>query len=69
MRPCDTRAFKVVTSVGLTLPDVEATTRYDGSPALKMHGAFLAGLAIHHSAEPGTLVVRSEIENRDTADC
>ena len=59
------RAFKLVMAVGLTLPDVEAITRYDGSPALSMHGVFLAGLATHHSAESDTLVVRSEIENRD----
>lgn len=64
MRPRNTRAFKIVTAVGLTLPDVEATTRYDGSPVLRMHGVFLAGLATHRSAEPNTLVVRSEIEDR-----
>ena len=67
MRRRDTRAFKVVTSLGLTLPDVESTTRYDGSPALKMHGVFLAGLATHRSAAPNTLVVRSAIEDR--GDC
>ena len=47
------------------LPDVEAATRYDGSPVLKVGGCFMAGLAAHPSAEPGTLVVRSEIEERD----
>lgn len=65
MRPRNTRAFKIVTAVGLTLPDVQATTRYDGSPVLRMHGVFLAGLATHRSAEPNTLVVRSEIEDRE----
>jgi hypothetical protein len=65
MRPRDTKAFKMVTAVGLTLPDVEATTRYDGSPVLRMHGVFLAGPATHPSAEPNTIVVRSAIEDRE----
>jgi hypothetical protein len=51
--------------VGLALPDVEATTRYDGSPVLKVGGCFMAGLATHHSAEPATLVVRSGFEERE----
>ena len=50
--------------MGLTLPDVEATIRYDGSPVLKAGGCFMAGLASHHSAEPGTLVVRVGLEER-----
>ena len=32
---------------------------------LKLGGCFMAGLASHPSAEPGTLVVRSDIEERD----
>jgi hypothetical protein len=57
-------AFDTVKSAGLALPGVEATTKYDGSPVLKVGGAFMAGLAIHRSAEPGTLVVRVGSENR-----
>jgi hypothetical protein len=57
--------FAVVRSVGLTLPDVEAGTRYDGSPVLTLGGAFLAGLTAHASAEPDTLVVRMDYEDRD----
>jgi len=57
--------FEAVRAVGLTLPDVEATTRYDGSPVLKVRGVFLAGLAMHGSAEPATLVVRMDLEERD----
>lgn len=57
--------FALVKAVGLTLPDVEAVTRYDGSPALKARGCFMAGLATHESAEPGTLVVRMGLEERD----
>lgn len=60
----DVKSFLPVRKVGLTLPDVEATTRYDGAPVLKLRGCFLAGLAMHPSAEPGTLVVRSTFEDR-----
>jgi hypothetical protein len=50
--------------VGLALPDVEAATKYDGSPVLKAGRCFMAGLATHPSAEPGTLVVRVSVEER-----
>ena len=55
----------MVRDVGLALPEVEATTKYDGSPVLKAGGSFMAGLATHRSAEPGTLVVRVSLEERD----
>jgi hypothetical protein len=58
-------AFETVRTVGLGLPGVEATTRYDGSPLLKVGGCFMAGLATHRSAEPGTLVVRATFEERE----
>lgn len=57
--------FESVRSVGLRLPHVEAATKYDGSPLLKLGGCFMAGLATHRSAEPGTLVVRADFEDRD----
>ena len=57
--------FVEVRAIGLALPDVEAATKYDGSPILKAGGSFMAGLATHHSAEAGTLVVRADIEERD----
>ena len=60
-----TGAFDIVRSVGLSLPDVEATTKYDGSPVLKVDGIFMAGLAMHPSAEPDTLVVRAGLEDRE----
>ena len=56
--------FDAVKAAGLSLPGVEAATRYDGSPVLKVGGAFMAGLATHPSAEAETLVVRSEVEER-----
>jgi hypothetical protein len=58
-------AFDIVRTVGLALPDVEATTKYDGSPVLKVDGIFMAGLATHPSAEPDTLVVRAGLEDRE----
>jgi hypothetical protein len=61
--PCD--AFDLVKAVGLTLPGVEAATKYDGSPVLKTGGCFMAGLASHRSAEPDTLVVRIGLEERE----
>jgi hypothetical protein len=64
-RPTRTDPFAIVRTVGLALPDVEAGTRYDGSPVLKRGGAFMAGLARHASAEPGTLVVRADVDERE----
>ena len=57
--------FETVRTVGLALPDVEAATKYDGSPVLKVRGSFMAGLATHRSAEPETLVVRVGLEERE----
>jgi hypothetical protein len=61
--PSDT--FNTVRDVGLALPNVQAATKYDGSPVLKVGGAFMAGLATHRSAEPATLVVRVGVEERE----
>ena len=63
-KPTSPDPFDVVKSVGLTMPGVAATTRYDGSPVLKIGGCFMAGLATHRSAEPKTLVVRIDPEQR-----
>ena len=49
--------------IGLALPGVEESTGY-GSPALKVHGKLLACIAIHRSAEPGSLVVRVDFDDR-----
>jgi hypothetical protein len=56
--------FERVKKAGLAFPDVEAITKYDGSPVLKVRGCFMAGLAMHRSAEPKTLVVRVGLEER-----
>ena len=60
----ETDWFAAVKAVGLTFPDVEAVIRYDGSPVLKARGCFMAGLATHESAEPGSLVVRVNLDER-----
>ena len=57
--------FDAVRRAGLSLPDVEAATRYDGAPVLRVGGAFMAALASHPSAEPDSLVVRIRPEDRD----
>ena len=62
-KPAD--AFAIVMTVGLAMPDVEVTTKYDGSPVLKRGSAFMAGLATHPSAEPDTLIVRAADEERN----
>ena len=58
-------AFEPVRKIGLTLPGVEATRRYDGSPVLKAGGTFMAGIATDESAEADTLVVRCELDERE----
>jgi hypothetical protein len=60
-----TAAFNMVKAVGLTLPEVEAATNWAGLPVLKVRGCFVAGLASHRSAEPGTLVVRCALDDRE----
>ena len=56
--------FAVARTLGLRLAGVEGTTKYDGSPVLRVHGVFIAGLAMHPSAEPDTLVVRMNLDDR-----
>ena len=57
-------SFDIVKTTALTLPNVELSQKYDGSPVLKVHGIFLAGIAMHPSVEPETLVVRCGLEER-----
>jgi hypothetical protein len=57
--------FDEVRAVGLSLPGVKASLKYDGSPVLKVGGCFMAGLATHPSAEADSLVVRIDLEDRE----
>ena len=56
--------FNAVREIGLGLADVEESTMY-GSPALKVRGDLLACMAINKSAEPGSLGVRIDFDQRD----
>ena len=55
--------FDTVRKIGLALPGVEESTAY-GSPALKVHGKLLACVPAHRSAEPGSLAVRVDFDDR-----
>jgi hypothetical protein len=55
--------FETVRNIGLVLPGVEESTAY-GVPALKIHGELLACLPSNRSAEPGSLVVRMDFDDR-----
>jgi hypothetical protein len=71
VRPKESRAptstilvnFETVRNIGLALPGVEESTAY-GAPALKVHGELLACLPSNRSAEPGSLVVRMDFDDR-----
>jgi len=55
--------FDTVRNIGLALPGVEESTAY-GCPALKVHGQLLACIPPHRSAEPDSLVVRVDLDDR-----
>jgi len=61
--PRATINFDTVRNIGLALPGVEESTAY-GAPALKVHGKLLACVPSHRSAEPASLVVRLELDDR-----
>lgn len=63
MKGKDTSGFDVVRKVASGLPDVVEGTAY-GSPAFKVRGKLLTCLAVHKSAEPGTLVVSIGFDER-----
>lgn len=62
--PGKTVSFDTVRELGLALPDVEEGTTY-GSPALKVGGKMFACLAVHRSADPGSLAIRLDFDQRD----
>jgi hypothetical protein len=55
--------FNTVRDIGLGFPDVEVSTAY-GVPALKVRGQLLACVPSHRSAEPDSLVVRVDFDDR-----
>ena len=55
--------FDAVRDMALALPGVEESTAY-GFPALKVHGKLLACVPANRSAEPASLVVRVDFDDR-----
>jgi hypothetical protein len=55
--------FDAVTKLGLALSDVVKSTAY-GAPALKLKGKLLACVPVNKSAEPGSIVVHIDLEQR-----
>ena len=55
--------FETVRDIGLTLAGVEESTAY-GSPVLKVHGKLMAGIAVNRSAEPGSLMLFVDLDDR-----
>ncbi|HEY6303480.1 MAG TPA: MmcQ/YjbR family DNA-binding protein [Terriglobales bacterium] len=55
--------FDAARKIGLTLPNVEASTAW-GAPALKINGKLMACVPTHHSAEPSSLMVRVGFDDR-----
>jgi hypothetical protein len=56
-------SFDAVRDIGLSWPDVEESTAY-GLPALKVRGQILACIPANRSAEPASLVVRVDFDDR-----
>jgi hypothetical protein len=56
--------FDTVRKIASTLPGVEVSTSY-GSPSLKLCGKLLSCIAINKSAEPNSLMVRIDMDQRE----
>ena len=61
--PRTTIDFDTVKRIGLALPGVEESTAY-GFPALRVHGKLLTCVPANRSAEPGSIVVRVDFDDR-----
>jgi hypothetical protein len=61
--PKSTVDFDTVRTIGLEFPGVEESTAY-GFPALKVRGELLACVPANPSAEPGSIVVRVDFDDR-----
>jgi hypothetical protein len=53
--------FETVRKIGLALPGVEAA---DGAAALKVHGKLLAWIPTNRSAEPDSIALRMDFDDR-----
>lgn len=61
--PTKTIDFDVVREIALALPDVKESTIH-GASSLKVRGRLLTCPALHRSAEPNTLAVRIDFDQR-----
>jgi hypothetical protein len=61
--PNTTIDFDTVRKIARALPGVEESTAY-GFPALKVRGKILACVPANRSAEPGSVMVRVDFEDR-----
>lgn len=55
--------FDVVRRIALALPDVEESTIH-GAPSLKLRGRLLMCPALNRSADPNTLAIRVDFDQR-----
>jgi hypothetical protein len=56
--------FDAVRDIGRALPNTEEGTAW-GTPVLRVNGTIFAGIPIHKSAEPGSLMLRVAVTDRD----
>ena len=56
--------FDIVREMGTRIPGVEYGTAY-GAPALKVHGKMFTCVPTHRSAEPDSLAIRLDFDQRD----
>ncbi len=61
--PKNTINFETVRNIGLKLSGVEESTAY-GVPALKVNGQLLACVPANRAAEPNSLVIRVDFDDR-----
>ena len=59
----DSVMLETVWKTGLALPDVEMSTSF-GAPALKVRGQLMACVPTNKSAEPGSLLIRIDRNDR-----
>jgi|SRR5579872_3621475 len=62
--PAKKVTFDTVRKIGLTMPGVEEGTSW-GVPALKVRGQMFACVPTNKSAEPDSLLVRMDFDQRD----
>ena len=56
--------FDAVRKIGLALPNTEEGKAW-GTPVLRVNGTIFAGIPIHKSAEPNSLMLRVDYADRD----